>query len=96
MRPSRFSSWCLILSPRTSSFASIGMTVRATSSEASIAVASVMANGRNSWPAIPLTMPRGANTPTVVRVEDVMAAPTSIVAFLMTDSPRSSAFCKWV
>ncbi len=59
--------------------ASMGMRVMATASEVSKAQLTVKARSLNSWPATPRTKIRGTNTHTVVKVDAVMACPTSIV-----------------
>ena len=56
--------------------ANTGTTVSATTSDASSAMVTVIANGRNSWPAMPDTSAIGANTATVVSVDAVMAPAT--------------------
>lgn len=56
------------------------MIVSATNSEASMPIATVSANGRNSSPTNPPTNPIGANTATVARVAAVIAPATSRVA----------------
>ncbi len=62
---------------RRNQYASTGITVSDTSSEASRATVTVMANGANSWPTKPPTRAIGANTATVVSVEAVTAPATS-------------------
>ena len=62
--------------PRMNRYASTGTIVSATSSEASSAIVTVMANGRKSCPAMPETKAMGRNTATVVRVEAVIAPAT--------------------
>ena len=57
--------------------------VRETKSEASRAMVTVRANGRNSSPAMSPTKAIGRNTATVVRVEAVTAPATSRMAVRM-------------
>jgi len=66
-----------------------GTIVRETNREASIAIATVNANGRNSSPTKPPTSPIGTNTATVASVEDVTAPATSLTA-VMIAAVRSS------
>ncbi len=61
-------------------YASTGTIVRATTSEASMAIETVRANGRNSSPTMPPTSAIGRNTATVQIVEAAMAPPTSRTA----------------
>ena len=58
-------------------YARTGTTVSATSSDASSATVTVMANGENSSPTSPPTNAIGRNTATVVSVDDVTAPATS-------------------
>ena len=62
---------------RRNQYASTGTTVSDTSSEASRATVTVIANGANSCPTNPPTRAIGANTATVVRVDAVTAPATS-------------------
>jgi hypothetical protein len=66
-----------------------GTTVSATKSEASSAMVTVMANGRNSSPVWPDTSPIGRKTATVVRVEEVTAPATSRTARMIDAGPNS-------
>ena len=68
-----------------------GTTVTATSSDASSASATVMANGRKILPMTPVTRPSGRNTATVVSVEVVIAEETSVVALRTSSAVRSPA-----
>ncbi|MNN99903.1 hypothetical protein D3C81_2196630 [compost metagenome] len=54
----------------------MGITVKATTSDDSSATLRVMAKGRKISPITPLTKAMGANTPTVVMVDEVMAEAT--------------------
>ena len=74
---------------RMKKYASTGMTVSATSSDASSAKVTVSAKGRKNWLTMPPTKPSGRNTATVVRVLLVMAAATSRVPD-RTASPMAS------
>ncbi len=65
---------------RRNQYASTGMTVSDTSSEASSATVTVIANGAKSCPTKPPTRAIGANTATVVSVEAVTAPATSRTA----------------
>ena len=56
---------------------STGTIVSETSSDESIAIVTVSANGANSSPTRPPTSAIGRNTATVVRVEEVIAPATS-------------------
>ena len=69
--------------------ASTGTTVRDTSNDASRAMVTVSANGRNICPAWPPTSPMGRNTATVVSVELVMAPATSLTAPTIEPCPHS-------
>ena len=70
-------------------YASTGTIVSATSSDAVIAIVTVIAKGRKSSPTISPTKTIGRNTATVVIVEAVMAAATSRTARRMA-APRSA------
>ena len=73
---------------------SIGIRVIATTSEIAIAIATVSAWSRNSWPAMPCTNTSGRNTAMVVNVEATTAMLTSRVpamAASMMPRPRSRA-----
>ncbi len=61
-------------------YASTGITVSATSSDASSATVTVIANGANNWPIMPPTNAIGRNTATVVSVDAVTAPLTSRTA----------------
>lgn len=65
---------------RRNQYASTGTIVRATKSEASIAIVTVSANGRKSSPVRSPTKAMGRKTATVVRVDAVIAAATSRTA----------------
>ena len=69
--------------------ANTGTTVSETSSEASKAMVTVTANGRNSSPACPETSPIGRKTATVVSVELVTAPATSRTARRIEAGPTS-------
>jgi hypothetical protein len=58
---------------------SAGTTVRATTSEATRAKATVRENGAKTWPMRPPTKAIGRTTATVAMVEPRMARPTSAV-----------------
>ncbi len=64
-------------------YARTGITVSDTSSEASRATVTVIANGAKSWPTNPPTSAIGANTATVVRVDAVTAPATSRTPVMM-------------
>ncbi len=64
-------------------YARTGTIVSATKSEASIAMATVSANGRKSSPTMPPTRAMGRNTATVATVEAVIAPATSLTAPMM-------------
>src|SRR4051794_16130807 len=68
-----------------------GTTVIATTSEKSKEMTIVQASGANIFPTTPGTKAIGKNTATVVIVEDVIAAATSLVASSTSCSLRSFA-----
>ncbi len=68
---------------RRNQYESTGTIVSATSSEESIAIVTVNANGANSSPTMPPTSAIGRNTATVVSVDDVIAPATSRTAVRM-------------
>lgn len=70
-------------------YASTGTTVSDTTSEASSATVTVIANGLNSSPTRPPTSAIGANTATVVSVEAVTAPDTSRTAVKIAGSLAS-------
>ncbi len=70
-------------------YASTGITVSETSSDASSATVTVIANGAKSSPTSPPTRAIGENTATVVIVEAVTAPATSLTAVTIA-SVRSS------
>ncbi|OPZ49945.1 MAG: hypothetical protein BWY91_02939 [bacterium ADurb.BinA028] len=72
-----------------------GTTVRETNNDASSAMVTVMANGRNNSPVWPDTNPIGRKTATVVKVEDVTAPATSRTARMIDAGPNSpSPWCR--
>ncbi|CAI8348901.1 MAG: Uncharacterised protein [Chloroflexota bacterium] len=69
---------------------STGTTVKATAVDANNAKLTEIANGVKNCPTSPSMKVRGINTATVVKVEDTIAAPTSLVASIAAsylDSP---------
>ena len=63
--------------------------VSATKSEAASAIVTVRANGRNSSPVMSPTRASGRNTATVVTVDAVIAAATSLTAVEIAESLSS-------
>ncbi len=68
--------------------------VSETSSDATSAIVTVKAKGRNSSPTMPATKAIGRNTATVVTVEAVMAPATSRTARMIT-AARSPPSARW-
>ena len=79
--PVSWSSSLSAISPgRTSAAPSTGTAVSATRREAASAKQTVSANGRKNAPTSPWRKASGANTTIVVRVDAMIAGPTSTVA----------------
>jgi len=67
----------------------------ATASDATSAMDTVRANGRNSSPAMPPTIASGMKTATAVIVDEVTAAATSRTARRISGGPNSSPRPTW-